>query len=142
MLLMFFFFKQKPAYEMRISDWSSDVCSSDLPHACDGAGRTLRRHGAASAAARSRNAAAQMDAPPFARFCYLLRLLPPARRLARAHRAAVEIARADRAAADHLARLRRHPDRAHRRDRRCAGRGEEAAETGRACGRASEGQYV
>src|SRR3546814_9369726 len=26
----FFFFKQKPAYEMRISDWSSDVCSSDL----------------------------------------------------------------------------------------------------------------
>src|SRR3546814_19733668 len=30
-----FFFKQKTAYEMRISDWSSDVCSSDLP--------TLRR---------------------------------------------------------------------------------------------------
>src|SRR3546814_2246809 len=29
-LLMFFFFKQKTAYEMRISDWSSDVCSSDL----------------------------------------------------------------------------------------------------------------
>src|SRR3546814_5653843 len=28
---MFFFFKQKTAYEMRISDWSSDVCSSDLP---------------------------------------------------------------------------------------------------------------
>src|SRR3546814_5282531 len=27
---MFFFFKQKSAYEMRISDWSSDVCSSDL----------------------------------------------------------------------------------------------------------------
>src|SRR3546814_4304128 len=26
-----FFFKQKTAYEMRISDWSSDVCSSDLP---------------------------------------------------------------------------------------------------------------
>src|SRR3546814_1671407 len=34
---MFFFFKQKTAYEMRISDWSSDVCSSDLP----GSGRTL-----------------------------------------------------------------------------------------------------
>src|SRR3546814_10507769 len=31
--LVFFFFKQKTAYEMRISDWSSDVCSSDLPHA-------------------------------------------------------------------------------------------------------------
>src|SRR3546814_1779906 len=29
-LLCFFFFKQKTAYEMRISDWSSDVCSSDL----------------------------------------------------------------------------------------------------------------
>src|SRR3546814_10972528 len=30
-LFLFFFFKQKTAYEMRISDWSSDVCSSDLP---------------------------------------------------------------------------------------------------------------
>src|SRR3546814_4872446 len=30
MLVVFFFFKQKTAYEMRISDWSSDVCSSDL----------------------------------------------------------------------------------------------------------------
>src|SRR3546814_6590494 len=30
-----FFFKQKTAYEMRISDWSSDVCSSDLRHACE-----------------------------------------------------------------------------------------------------------
>src|SRR3546814_13725597 len=29
-LVSFFFFKQKTAYEMRISDWSSDVCSSDL----------------------------------------------------------------------------------------------------------------
>src|SRR3546814_8375428 len=29
-LTVFFFFKQKTAYEMRISDWSSDVCSSDL----------------------------------------------------------------------------------------------------------------
>src|SRR3546814_10063751 len=35
MLFCFLFFKQKTAYEMRISDWSSDVCSSDLvgePH--------------------------------------------------------------------------------------------------------------
>src|SRR3546814_4397634 len=31
----FFFFKQKPAYEMRISDWSSDVCSSDLASGAD-----------------------------------------------------------------------------------------------------------
>src|SRR3546814_7107396 len=30
-LFVFFLFKQKTAYEMRISDWSSDVCSSDLP---------------------------------------------------------------------------------------------------------------
>src|SRR3546814_2617840 len=29
-VMFFFFFKQKTAYEMRISDWSSDVCSSDL----------------------------------------------------------------------------------------------------------------
>src|SRR3546814_4369724 len=35
-LVFFFFFKQKTAYEMRISDWSSDVCSSDL--------RTSGRH--------------------------------------------------------------------------------------------------
>src|SRR3546814_16226948 len=34
-----FFFKQKPAYEMRISDWSSDVCSSDLH-----AGEDAREH--------------------------------------------------------------------------------------------------
>src|SRR3546814_9307912 len=30
LIVLFFFFKQKTAYEMRISDWSSDVCSSDL----------------------------------------------------------------------------------------------------------------
>src|SRR3546814_1286125 len=36
-LFVFFFFKQKTAYEMRISDWSSDVCSSDLkPFSTDG----------------------------------------------------------------------------------------------------------
>src|SRR3546814_18881817 len=33
MCCLFFFFKQKTAYEMRISDWSSDVCSSDLQSA-------------------------------------------------------------------------------------------------------------
>src|SRR3546814_5314990 len=36
MLCIFFFFKQKTAYEMRISDWSSDVCSSDLDRARSG----------------------------------------------------------------------------------------------------------
>src|SRR3546814_9095175 len=34
-ICFFFFFKQKTAYEMRISDWSSDVCSSDLVHMLD-----------------------------------------------------------------------------------------------------------
>src|SRR3546814_7275475 len=37
--MSFFFFKQKTAYEMRISDWSSDLCSSDLHRvrsACSG----------------------------------------------------------------------------------------------------------
>src|SRR3546814_3257730 len=32
MLFLFFFFKQNTAYELRISDWRSDVCSSDLVH--------------------------------------------------------------------------------------------------------------
>src|SRR3546814_5749408 len=43
---LFFFFKQKTAYEMRISDWSSDVCSSDLHGARPvgrGAGHRLQR---------------------------------------------------------------------------------------------------
>src|SRR3546814_2362864 len=38
--MVFFFFKQKTAYEMRISDWSSDVCSSDLT---DQGGERARR---------------------------------------------------------------------------------------------------
>src|SRR3546814_17417338 len=60
----FFFFKQKTAYEMRISDWSSDVCSSDLrrggrrrsrprraqhlPHSRESGGTGLFRHRPAS----------------------------------------------------------------------------------------------
>src|SRR3546814_13749559 len=48
LLIFFFFFKQKTAYEMRISDWSSDVCSSDLLHReirarQERQGRTVRR---------------------------------------------------------------------------------------------------
>src|SRR3546814_16030296 len=38
--VLFFFFKQKTAYEMRISDWSSDVCSSDLDSGFVKAGNT------------------------------------------------------------------------------------------------------
>src|SRR3546814_10447854 len=45
-MFVFFFFKQKTAYEMRISDWSSDVCSSDL-----GASSLPIRHGATGLAA-------------------------------------------------------------------------------------------
>src|SRR3546814_8285709 len=42
---IFFFFKQKTAYEMRISDWSSDVCSSDLKATVSelGGGQRIRR---------------------------------------------------------------------------------------------------
>src|SRR3546814_8160133 len=40
---MFFFFKQKTAYELRISDWSSDVCSSDLRRAPSPATPLTRR---------------------------------------------------------------------------------------------------
>src|SRR3546814_879588 len=51
-IFLFFFFKQKTAYEMRISDWSSDVCSSDLrrsragarPAGCAGACRHIQQH--------------------------------------------------------------------------------------------------
>src|SRR3546814_6221402 len=45
LLVFFFFFKQKTAYEMRISDWSSDVCSSDL--------RVIRNHRQAAYGATS-----------------------------------------------------------------------------------------
>src|SRR3546814_8687667 len=45
-IILIFFFKQKTAYEMRISDWSSDVCSSDLPGL---GGLDLRRIGAVPA---------------------------------------------------------------------------------------------
>src|SRR3546814_12504050 len=50
-----FFFKQKPAYEMRISDWSSDVCSSDLLQLLGLSGRLL----AAQRRAQDRPSAAQ-----------------------------------------------------------------------------------
>src|SRR3546814_9707424 len=49
----FFFFKQKTAYEMRISDWSSDVCSSDLTRGGDRA-RTGAQYPAPPRTARRR----------------------------------------------------------------------------------------
>src|SRR3546814_2065414 len=42
LFVLFVFFKQKTAYEMRISDWSSDVCSSDLGKGSDLAGAIAR----------------------------------------------------------------------------------------------------
>src|SRR3546814_1629509 len=50
MVTVVFFFKQKTAYESRISDWSSDVCSSDLCGLCrgpcvDGLGRSCGDYG-------------------------------------------------------------------------------------------------
>src|SRR3546814_5863237 len=48
----FFFFKQKTAYEMRISDWSSDVCSSDLTQAASRRGAGSRTDRDAAVAAR------------------------------------------------------------------------------------------
>src|SRR3546814_2487274 len=44
-VVCFCFFKQKTAYEMRISDWSSDVCSSDLVVASRQQRRSIRREG-------------------------------------------------------------------------------------------------
>src|SRR3546814_4221371 len=52
--MLFFFFKQKTAYEMRISDWSSDVCSSDL----FGVGVRIDRDGAYGHFARGADDAA------------------------------------------------------------------------------------
>src|SRR3546814_2869626 len=53
-LWFFFFFKQKTAYEMRISDWSSDVCSSDLVSlACHPSWSAIQRSPQAGAPALS-----------------------------------------------------------------------------------------
>src|SRR3546814_4548501 len=50
---LFFFFKQKTAYEMRISDWSSDVCSSDLSDVAICWPRNSKREISAPAVARA-----------------------------------------------------------------------------------------
>src|SRR3546814_14773653 len=66
--MLFFFFKQKTAYDMRISDWSSDVCSSDLIVArAHDAGKARRRiaasHSLAGEKPRKRNAVGRRYAP-------------------------------------------------------------------------------
>src|SRR3546814_5038947 len=75
-LCIFFFFKQKTAYEMRISDWSSDVCSSDL-HRRGGRSvpRNSHRPHCARGCTRSEDFQTGRVSPP-----PLLRALPASRR--------------------------------------------------------------
>src|SRR3546814_13074794 len=54
LFMSFFFFKQKTAYEMRISDWSSDVCSSDLESYIASANSRLANYRRSLANARAR----------------------------------------------------------------------------------------
>src|SRR3546814_17795555 len=62
--MIFFFFKQKTAYEMRISDWSSDLCSSDLaPHL--GHDGLARQHGGGEARVERVDPGRIMVAQPF-----------------------------------------------------------------------------
>src|SRR3546814_19436456 len=62
--LMYFVFKQKTAYEMRISNWSSDVCSSDLLRAFDRRSEGPARHVAVERAqARGREQSVHDDPP-------------------------------------------------------------------------------
>src|SRR3546814_3492463 len=77
-LFAFFFFKQKTAYEMRISDWSSDVCSSDLNQiasrtvgvGCEGRNNRLHFHADTAPAACERG-----DFSLFAFSCHLAQRL-------------------------------------------------------------------
>src|SRR3546814_15201158 len=62
-IALFFFFKQKTAYEMRISDWSSDVCSSDLIDP-----RTVRSHVAPYELVKTMRASVLVLGPLLARY--------------------------------------------------------------------------
>src|SRR3546814_1919820 len=64
-MLFFCFFKQKTAYELRISDWSSDVCSSDLSAArsCNPEPEEIRPH-RKPGRARARRTTARSPYPP------------------------------------------------------------------------------
>src|SRR3546814_13571235 len=72
--MLFFFFKQKTAYEMRISDWSSDVCSSDL-----GAGQETQGIGAAGRPGDAEGLESQLTLGDARQIALLLRLahVPP-----------------------------------------------------------------
>src|SRR3546814_6309488 len=88
MCLSVLFVKQKTAYEMRISDWSSDVCSSDLPGPGVAGARGARHHDGG----RKRPPAADAEECPQglrtcrATGCEGFRRLPPADGAAPAHR--------------------------------------------------------
>src|SRR3546814_7493059 len=60
---LFFFFKQKTAYEMRISDWSSDVCSSDLVRDLEAAQRFYEALGLQFRRERHGNGPEHLTAP-------------------------------------------------------------------------------
>src|SRR3546814_5606387 len=62
-VVLLFFFKQKTAYEMRISDWSSDVCSSDLKPRLPSQARALVPAGPAAAPAPAHAAASVFQEP-------------------------------------------------------------------------------
>src|SRR3546814_3794844 len=64
MLLFVFFFKQKTAYELRISDWSSDVCSSDLEFGLVREKGELRIYGAGIVSSRGESLFALDDPSP------------------------------------------------------------------------------
>src|SRR3546814_12482788 len=111
-IILFFFFKQKTAYEMRISDWSSDVCSSDLarrkspvhaigriaPLPCNGGAWPLRSRPPATSNRRQRRGS--LIEPPSCRYAHraangLFQAPCPVRRMLRHERNACrEIGRA------------------------------------------------
>src|SRR3546814_12449748 len=62
--IFFFFCKQKTAYEMRISDWSSDVCSSDLAEGRGEPFQAERRHFPVRVAARAAHPIGQIARAP------------------------------------------------------------------------------
>src|SRR3546814_16253800 len=91
------FFKQKTAYEMRISDWSSDVCSSDLAHG-------LERHVAGQGEEGERHQSQRLA------FTGLRQLV-------------AELPQDDQAAGDLDDRVQDEPDQRHGPDRKSSGEG-------------------
>src|SRR3546814_1581139 len=61
---IFFFFKQKTAYEMRISDWSSDVCSSELGYEAGTADGLMGRRTSSAIVAFQRDMVFTQDGQP------------------------------------------------------------------------------